>query len=231
MATKSDLMKKLAGYGEQVPSTWTVLQLRSRLTELKDAEKEGKIQTLEGEMAQLKKASAKKVTLVAFLTDRDIQIPEHATISRLFNLGEEKITLRYLPNSTDLVGFGKYGNMTYRQLKEAHPAYCRWVIDTAQEADSPHWRLVRLAGWLDSNAAEECVDDHQSPISLKGPSSSVAQRKEVKDKNPRSAGSASPKDKELADAQMMIEQLKKERSELEHQLIESRVHVKSRRET
>ena len=227
MATKSDLMKKLAGYGEQVPSTWTVLQLRSRLTELKDAEKE--VQTLEGEMAQLKKASAKKVTLVAFLTDRDIQIPEHATISRLFNLGEEKITLRYLPNSTDLVGFGKYGNMTYRQLKEAHPAYCRWVIDTAQEADSPH--MVRLAGWLDSNAAEECVDDHQSPISLKGPSSSVAQRKEVKDKNPRSAGSASPKDKELADAQMMIEQLKKERSELEHQLIESRVHVKSRRET
>ena len=47
----------------------------------------------------------------------------------------------------------------------------------------------------------------------------------------RSAGSASSKDKELADAQVMIEQLKKERSELEHQLIESRVHVKSRRET
>ena len=228
MATKSDLLKKLAGYGEQAPSTWTVLQLRSRLTELKDAEKEGKIQTLEGEMAQLKKASAKKVTLIAFLTDRDIQIPEHATISRLFNLGEEKITLRYLPNSTDLVGFGKHGNMTYRQLKEAHPACCRWVVDTS---DSPHWRLVRLASWLDSNAAEECVDDHQSPISLKGPSSSVAQRKEVKDKNPKSVGSASSKDKELAEAQVMIEQLKKERSELEHQLIESRVHVKSRRET
>ena len=124
MATKSDLMEEAHGIRRAGAFDLDRSSAAQSPDGAEGRREGGQDPDSRGEMAQLKKASAKKVTLMAFLTDRDIQIPEHATISRLFNLGEgKKITLRYLPNSTDLVGFGKYGNMTYRQLKEAHPAY------------------------------------------------------------------------------------------------------------
>ena len=127
MTTKADLTRKLEGYGEKPPASWTVLQLKGRLSELKEEEKAGRVTTLESELAKLKKvAGTKKANLLAFVKEYDSKVSDNMTIQKLFNLGEELITKRHPPVASDNVGFGKYGYMTYGQLRQTHLAYCRY---------------------------------------------------------------------------------------------------------
>lgn len=46
------------------------------------------------------------------------------------------------------MGFGEHAALSYQELKETVPDYCRWVKATAPESGSI--RLVRLARWLGS---------------------------------------------------------------------------------
>ena len=134
--TKAGLMQRPAIYGEKPPSSWTVLQLRSRLHECKEAEKLGKVKTLESELSLLKKATQKKAKLVAFLRDYKMDVSENKTVNQLFNEGVETIAKLYATTSKETVNFGKYGYLTYRHLQREHPAYCEWVVKTSKEADS-----------------------------------------------------------------------------------------------
>ena len=234
MTTKADLLKKLEGFGEKPPTTWTVLQLRGRLSELKEEEKAGRVKTLEGELNRLKKAAgAKKANLLALVKELDPNVSENLTIQKLFNLGEELITKQHPPKGRDNVGFGKYGYLTYQQLKVEHPAYCQWVATTRRESDSPHWRLVRLATWLEQMDSEEVVpgDAEGTPPSSTSPPrqrrdgaspSSPAMTKMAKEK--------AAAEKELADAKATIEALTQRQNELEGQIQDNRRQQKSRKE-
>ena len=74
------------------------------------------------------------------------------TIPQMQRLAMAQIYQKTLPDPTDPVGFGAHCGLSYGELKETQPSYCRWVIETAREGTADH-RLVRLAGWL-SNQAE-----------------------------------------------------------------------------
>ena len=47
MTSKHELVKNLEAYGEDPPSSWTVCQLKGRLMELKEDEKQARLKTLE----------------------------------------------------------------------------------------------------------------------------------------------------------------------------------------
>ena len=176
--TKAALRSKLAGYGEHPPSSWTVLQLKGRLHECKEEEKAGQRKTLESELKALQKAAGKKATLIDFLKGYMDTAPDNMTINQLFNRGQEVITKGYSPTGKEEVSFGKFGGLTFRQVRRQHSGYCECIKKTARESDSPHWRLVRLAQWLeqpeeiDSGLEEELVQDAAPATSSKGATSS-----------------------------------------------------------
>ena len=136
------------------------------------------------------------------------------------------ITQRYQPSGKELVGFGKYGYMTFRQLRQQRQ-YCEWVTKTAKEADSPHWRLLRLVRWLDSSQGDAVSEDE---LALKGAVSSQAVHEELRElktmvkalaklqarKDRRATDPASSS--KLQAAKELIEKLEAEKLDLEHQL-------------
>ena len=87
-----------------------------------------------------------------------MKVSSNMTISQLISKGEEQIQSQFEPESNELVGFGKHGDMTYAQVMEQHPSYIQWVITTARESDSPHWRLKRLAQWSSQQRSSQAVN-------------------------------------------------------------------------
>ena len=190
---------------------------------------------------------------MAFLKEFKEDISEHKTINQLFNEGVEMITKLYTPSSRETVNFGKYGFLTYREVRRQHPAYCEWIVKTAKESDSPHWRLVRLAHWLtsDPDAAEsgeelwQDLEEHalRSPDKMSMTSAGSASQQEISElkamvkqltKNSTSSGQASASatpTEELKEAKEMIQKLEMEKTKLEHELLASSGRGKTRRET
>lgn len=61
---KADLINKLQEYGESVSSSMTVLQLKARLAELKESDKESDRQVLKSKIQALNKAAKKKAHIM-----------------------------------------------------------------------------------------------------------------------------------------------------------------------
>ncbi|CAE7339672.1 unnamed protein product [Symbiodinium pilosum] len=146
--TRANLVAKLNEHGEDPPASWTVLQLKSRLSECLQAVKSGDVKTLEGELDRLNRAAKKKPALIAFLKDYIEDVPEKKTIPQLHALGSELITAKFPPRGSEKLGFGKFGYKTFLEVYNLHKDYCNWIRKTASEGDSCHWRLSRFASWL-----------------------------------------------------------------------------------
>ncbi|CAE7237210.1 RE1 [Symbiodinium pilosum] len=225
MSTKADIQKKLQELGEAVPESWTLLQMKGRLYELKEEMKSGALKTLASELKALKKASGKKDNLRNFFRENGLEYEDNWTIQKMFNHAEMKITLKYPPTDSDVVGFGKFGDMTYAAVLDHHPSYCQWIQKTQKESDSPHWRLTRLSTWLTSVDAAELIRRRRALdefIATFAQLSSAGTR-DVTEEHRLAM-------KELADAQAKIAKLNQEKEELEHQMLESRAPGKHRRE-
>lgn len=146
-STKADWIAKLGEEGEQVPTSWTVMQMKARWAELKEEKKGAGNMEMESRLSALKRASRKKQDLANYLNKEGIPFSTNATIPAMFNLGEKAIFEDYEPVGTEKVNFGKFADLSYQQVAFQHPSYLDWVIQTARESDSPHWRLCRLARW------------------------------------------------------------------------------------
>ena len=70
-----------------------------------------------------------------------MKVSSNMTISQLISKGEEQIHSQFEPESNELVGFGKHGDMTYAQVMEQHPSYIQWERRFGKGA------AIRLAEW------------------------------------------------------------------------------------
>ena len=194
MSDRASVVRKLQGYGEAPPHSWTLVQLRARLQELKETEAKDTAVALEQELAALKRASKKKSILIEHLEklrDEKLsrEISSNKTISQLYNHGVEAVTRRFPPHGSELVAFGKFAYLTYRELRRDHAEYAAWIQKTSVESDSPHWRLLRLASWLNA-AANAKEDSDEELVRDKGRQRSPLGRSIPKSASPSKAASS-----------------------------------------
>ena len=102
------------------------------------------------------------------LKDLGIPVSSNKTIAQMVALGEEEIHALFEPEDQEYVGFGKFGDKTYLEVWTENPSYASWVLTTNQESDSPHWRLRRMARWLQMKKHQQAVK--MTPTSPKKPS-------------------------------------------------------------
>ena len=125
--TRADWVQKLSAEGINVPSSWTILQIKAHWAEVKAMQSPVGSEELEMRIKALKKASRKKADLVEFLQKESIPTSQSATIAQMFNAAEKTITEEYEPQGSELLGFGKFGNKTMQEVWEDHPSYIQWV--------------------------------------------------------------------------------------------------------
>ena len=165
---KADLLEQLRGLGEVVPEKWTIPQIKARLAELKEEGKGSAESSLKGKLQKLHQASKNKGTLMEHLKDLGIPVSSNKTIAQMVALGEEETHALFEPEDQEYVGFGKFGDKTYLEVWTENPSYASWVLTTNQESDSPHWRLRRMARWLQMKKHQQAVK--MTPTSPKKPS-------------------------------------------------------------
>lgn len=134
--TRADWVQKLSAEGINVPSSWTILQIKAHWAEVKAVQSPVGSEELE-----------MRILIIEFLQKESIPTNQSATIAQMFNAAEKTITEEYEPQGSELLGFGKFGNKTMQEVWEDHPSYIQWVLQTGEESDTSHWRLLRLAKW------------------------------------------------------------------------------------
>ena len=145
---KAEWIKLLHLHGEEVPSEWTVAQIKARWSEMQAMREILPEEKLKKQMAALNKAAEKKANLIGFLQNLGLEINGNHTIDTLVSLGTQRILQDYEPTAQEHVGFGKHGALTYQELWEEHQSYVPWVLQTDVENQDANWRLKRLARWL-----------------------------------------------------------------------------------
>eukprot|EP00435_Cladocopium_sp_Y103_P020842 s2606_g5.t1 len=154
--TRKELAEELLEtFGENAPRQWTVMELESRLRELKESHgmaiHKGKVHSpMRHAMIELNKASKKKADLVDYVNNKlMVKTRGNETIADLQMIATKKIYMTTAPSGEDPVGFGEHCSLQYHELKANHQRYAKWVIATAAEGDCDY-RLARLATWLQS---------------------------------------------------------------------------------
>lgn len=149
--TKASLIEKMLSYGEETPRSWTVLQIKARLSELK-AERGGPPKPeLKVKMIDLNKAAKKKADLLEFASKLGLNVSNNMTIAQIYALAEHKITLEVVPTGTDKMNFGQYRDLTYEEVMIQHPSYVMWAQKMVAEGDVC-WRLARWIQWVNLEA-------------------------------------------------------------------------------
>lgn len=146
--TKAALIEKMLSYGEETPKSWTVLQIKARLSELK-AERGGPPKPeLKVKMIDLNKAAKKKADLLEFASNMGLTVSNNMTIAQIYALAESKITQEVVPVASDKMNFGQYRDLTYEEVMIQHPSYVTWAQKMVAEGDVC-WRLARWIRWVE----------------------------------------------------------------------------------
>jgi hypothetical protein len=59
--------------------------------------------------------------------------------------------------------FGAHSNLTYMEVATSKADYCEWATKTAEESETPHWKLLRFVYWLaKTNDQEENLPNADS---------------------------------------------------------------------
>ena len=155
---KAQLREELESLGETAPASWSKLELRTRLMEIRVEEgidtTHGKPRSrLEVMMKDLNVASKKKELLVRFVQDKlDLTVSSNDSVTTLQSKAVKRIYEVVAPAPTDPLGFGKHAELTYSEVMLNIPDYCTWIKDTAtQNPVGSDYRLRRFATWLNEN--------------------------------------------------------------------------------
>ena len=154
--SKAQWVAKFKDNGMSVPTTWTVLQMKATWAELQE-EYHGDVNP---EMEQLLKdlkrtATKKKADLVEMAHSEGIEVSKTATMAQVYSLIEKEFRQRFEPVGSEEVGFGKHGDMTFRQICEEKKDYMEWCRKTVVESDSPCWRMERLVKYAQEFSKKE----------------------------------------------------------------------------
>eukprot|EP00969_Alexandrium_andersonii_P252563 11161820-Alexandrium_andersonii.AAC.1 len=124
--TRPELTLWLSSIEEFPPSTWTTIELRSRIREILKASQTGsKVPT---GLANLKKSQ-----LQALCEQQEIAFGQHETKGQLIRKIREKFETQDDMTDHDKVGFGKFAHLTYLELATQHMDYLQWCRDTVEE--------------------------------------------------------------------------------------------------
>eukprot|EP00439_Symbiodinium_sp_Y106_P016270 s10372_g2.t1 len=101
---------------------------------------------------KINKASAKKSNLVCLCeTELEIPLKGTETVAQLENLAMKQAYRIAQPAGADVVGFGKFAALEYRDINRYQLGYRDWILKTARESAECDFRLRRLATWLQAN--------------------------------------------------------------------------------
>ncbi|CAE7602013.1 unnamed protein product, partial [Symbiodinium necroappetens] len=97
---------------------------------------------------EMTRASQRKSGLVTYMKEQlRLNVNENHTMQQLTNQAMNKVYDLAVADATDPVGFGVNGSLSYAEVKQKEPEYCRWVLQTSREGQA-NPRLHRLAQWL-----------------------------------------------------------------------------------
>ncbi len=146
--TKEMLVQKIQEHGEEPPSSWKKTQLRARLEELKEEKGTNTVDQLKSMTVALNKAARKKSWLQEHVRDI-LQVPltMNETIPQLLAKANKAIMEQVPPTGRDVMGFGKYAEMSYLEVRMHHPDYVQWCLKTEAEEDV-NWRMQRFLKWI-----------------------------------------------------------------------------------
>jgi len=157
---KEDYILELQGLGEEVPSMWTIPELKVRIQEIKEEQgmtlqSSGKRNTPFRVLAiEMNKCSKKRADLQEFTRTRlQMHVTGNETIAQLQKACLRKIYEITPPTPHDPTGFGVHSALSYEELFMTEPGYVKWVLQTASEGQADY-RLLRLAKWLESRQVE-----------------------------------------------------------------------------
>ena len=154
---KPELIQALKDLGETPPKQWTVLELETRLSELRveqglpEFDSKKTRTPLRQMMVELNRAQRLKHELVEHVS-KTLRVPLTGTetIKVLMQKGMAAIYDQAPASGQDPVGFGKHASLSYEEIWISHRSYATWVMDTSWEnGDDACPRLHRLANWLE----------------------------------------------------------------------------------
>ena len=164
--TKEDYILELQSLGEDPPEDWTVMEIKTRLHEIKEAQ--GMCLQTNGKkttpfrvlVIEMNKCSKKKALLQEFAKSKMmLPISGHETIPRLQQMCLQKIYETTPATPQDPAGFGMHCSLTYEEIFLNEPDYAKWVMQTAMEGQADH-RLRCLANWLEDRPQGASQEDH-----------------------------------------------------------------------
>lgn len=180
--TKAELRARLEALGELAPSEWTVVELKTRVAELESEQgiQHGPRQAktpLRQMIRDMNVASKKKADLQAYLTvELGMTLQGTETLERLQRMGLMQIYQKAEVSPQDPVGFGRYSQLTYLELKSHDEQYCTWAKQTHREGTSDY-RLSRFAQWLENYTEKKMTGNQRAghpPPPLPVPSSAAS---------------------------------------------------------
>ena len=106
------------------------------------------LQAQEGDQGEkLPLSTMKKADLEEACRARNMEVSKHTTCVQMRAMLREYLFLQKPAAPTDPITFGKCRDLTYQQVKDTDPGYCRWVLEMSEEEGSS-LDLKRFAGWL-----------------------------------------------------------------------------------
>eukprot|EP00974_Lingulodinium_polyedra_P035028 3366137-Lingulodinium_polyedra.AAC.1 len=119
---KEQCIEELRRLGEEVPKTWTLPEIRGYLTQKwQEAGQPRAVQKEGSSYMHLKKGELENLC-----DERDIPVTKGDNRDSLIFKLMQNDRLMQPTTGTDYLGFGKFGNRTYEEVRDQEPSYCRW---------------------------------------------------------------------------------------------------------
>ena len=139
-----------------MPPSATVMQIRARLHEFQQQDAHHSGHELKAQLVLLNKAAKKEDVLLQYCNGLvPGEVTFNMTIAQLYSKAEEAITVKIAPRRSNPMQFGKYGHLTYQEVKDQHPSYVEW--ERSQSKSRTHVGVWQLAQWLNQEDNPEEV--------------------------------------------------------------------------
>ena len=154
--TKKELQNELYNLGESAPEKWSKMELKARISELREEsglpDVGAKAKTpLQLQLQELNKMSRKKETLRQYV-EKELQVTltGHETTPQIQTKAIRHLYKSVPASAGDYVGFGQHADLQYVDMLD-YPKYTNWLLKTNEEESEADPRLRRLASWLAAN--------------------------------------------------------------------------------
>ena len=161
--TKAEAVQALKDLGEIVYPSWTSVEIKSKLVELKKREDLTHNQKLKG-LHGMKKNELEDLARAC-----GIPFTDNDTKGSLMRKLRDQNFLQSTPDPNDLMSFGKYAHMTYDEVTTLDPSYIRWAKEAAMDGQcSPYLR--RFAIYCNNVAVQSAVPmSPRASVTIPGP--------------------------------------------------------------